>query len=287
MTTSRSTLPLLVAALAALSACGHREHARVVETPPPSKERAIPEADPPMVPLAAEDPAVSPTTVAIPVTVPIDDRPENYWSVTSDTIANAGTAPAVDAGRPIATKKGAEPQVGWPTVDAGALVLPGAVHPGRVDDAGAAEGRELWLLALPVDFVAKSGFDKPLTRIDLSLELGANTRDWTILPLKDVGYDGLRHGPNPMPDGPFQYWLRSDQIIPALARDEGRRFGDWRLRHADRSAIPPSTMWYAVLATPRGAKHADATVRARLWFTRGNEATVTLPEQRIGIDFHR
>jgi hypothetical protein len=191
-------------------------------------------------------------------------------------------------------------------------VLPLPVPPARCPDAGIAPGRELWLLALPMSFQAANGFDKPLTRVDLTLNLGdtvANaaeaspgstsqtalkptkaqrlTGDWTLSPIKDVGYSGLRFGPNPMPDGPFQYWFRSDQLIGVLVQDDGRERAAWRLHHTDGSPIPGTTTWYGVIAAPKGAKHAVATVQAKLWFTRGNEATVTLPAERIAIDFVR
>jgi hypothetical protein len=139
-------------------------------------------------------------------------------------------------------------------------------------------------MVLPLTFKANAGFDKPLTRIDLAIDLGGDSRGWSILPITDVGYEGLRFGPNPMPDGPFQYWFRSDQLIPSLERNEDRTRAGWRLRHPDGSRLPAVSTWYGVIAAPKGSRRAGATVQARMWFSPGDEATVLLPAQRIGVD---
>jgi hypothetical protein len=286
MTTVRPYLPLVVAALAGLAGCGDREQARVVETPPPSNEKAMPQHEPPPVALAVEDPDAA-GALAVPVTLTLDDHPQGYWSVTSDQIANTGVSDAQPKERPAAApapvKGGAQPAKTWPTVDAGDLVLPSTIEPGRIEDV--ADGRELWLMVLPLNFKARGGFDKPLTRIDLAMDF-AEAKGWSILPIKDVGYEGLRYGPNPMPDGPFQYWFRSDQLIPALMREEDRERGAWRLRHADGSQLPAMSTWYGVIAAPKGEHRAAVTVQARLWFTAGYEANVLLPPTRVALDFH-
>jgi hypothetical protein len=298
------TLPLLAAivAVAAVTACGQRQESDAAK-PAPEPKRVAPQAGHDVAAtFAIGEPAASPETVSVPVVFALDQRAHGFWAVSSDEIANSGTRPKATGGGP------------WPTVDAGELVMPSRVHPGRINGAAGGEDDDLYLLEIPLAFHGRSGFDKPLTRIDLQLSLGTaataeastakptaeqqkeqarqrqaraeEVRGWSIMMLRDVGHAGLRYGPPPgKPNDPDRYWFRSDQLLAAMRLNGGAQYAAWRILSTDRRTIPPQKTCYAVLSAPRGSHGGTAEMQARLWFSPGDEATVVLPAQTIAIDF--
>lgn len=259
-----TALRLVLAAGAVLVVgCGDDRPERVAEMKPVSLERELPETDPEAVALTVDAPATSAESVSLPVRVETPKTTEAYWSVTAAEIANHGERPAGTAG----------------TIDAGSLVLPRSVHPGRV------HGSDTWLIEMPVVYAASAGFDRPLTRIDVTLTLSGEAKDWRIMAIRDVGHRGLRFGPvPPAQDGGDSFWFRSDQLWPALERVENAGEAAWTLEQQDVEPLPTEAPLYAVVTAPKGAKRAKASIDARVWFAKGGEATLTLPTASIAIE---
>ncbi len=339
MTQHRRVSPfLMVAAMTALACggvgCGHRQDRQIVDQP---EHQGATQAPPlvvksPVTTISVEEPSADAQTFSVPVVIELDDIPEGFWSVSSADIANAadGSSPAKTP-QPSAPKAAAHKTAthgapatasSWHAVDAGELVLPATLHPGRVEMNGraargaAAEPRishiyadthEVYLLKIPIEYRANAGFDKPLTRIDVTVTLGdtvasaqpaspgmvaprqpkssyaRTSSDWAIKPIKDLGYNGLRHGPNPMPDGVEEYYFLGDQMLAALVADVPYLNAYWSIK-ASQKQIPGKTDWYAQLLVPKGASRGTITVQAKLWFSPGDEAVVVLPATLVALD---
>ncbi|MBA3709009.1 MAG: hypothetical protein H0W83_09350 [Planctomycetes bacterium] len=337
----RHDLSLLSATLVSLTlvACGHRD------APAPVAEAAsddVPSAtlSRPSVPtIAVEDPAATTAVDSTPVIVRLDDRPEGFWAVKSSEIANAAAsegaypaAPETTAAPARAksdktdkTDKESKPEPVWRTVDAGALQVPHTVRPGRLimngpTQKGAeaepqfefplAATHECFLLKVPMTYVAAAGFDKPLTRVDVTLVLGDVVGEmaapspgnqpaapqksgkkrslsglWQIQDINAVGFSGLRFGPNPMPDGPEQFYFLSERLLGRLNDTRPINASYWRVDANAARAIPGEIDVFALLVVPKKSRQGVATLQAKMWFTPGNEATVVLPAQTLQISF--
>ncbi|MBA2479184.1 MAG: hypothetical protein H0V44_00870 [Planctomycetes bacterium] len=170
---------------------------------------------------------------------------------------------------------------------------------------------ECYLLKVPMTYAAAADFDKPLTRVDVTFVLG-DVRDemadaspgtapvqaqpeakkkrridgmWQIHDIKDIGFNGLRFGPDPMPDGPEQHYFLSERLLGRLNDTRTLRRAYWSFVANSARRIPGEITAHALLVVPKKAIGGIGTMQMKLWFTPGDEATVVLPAHTIDISF--
>jgi hypothetical protein len=299
MTLSRSLLTLLAPALAlALGGCSGDQDRATAEAPPPAVAPELTTLDSEqgtVVPVDRPDWGSDTTSLAVPLPTSID-YPPGYWAIVARDLdappaaADAASAPASAAAisaapAPATAGPASAPAIagGAPlapaasVVRAGVLLVPRELRAGSVHDH---QGR--YLLAMPLAFQPDPGFATPLNRISVAIEL-AGAGGFGIVTIPRIGVFGLRHGPQPVPDGPVGFAFRADQLDALLRLKGSPRHGGWRLNGYDGGPAPTHEIFYAVLEAPAGARETDAVVRVALHFTPGDEGLVLAQDIHVHI----
>ncbi len=245
---SAALLPLTAVPMLALllSGCAS-DRADTAATPPPARapELSLPSSEEGVM-IAVDSPDWSSEVSSVEIPLPTDrDYPPGYWAIIARDLdqtapiaqpTSSATAPAV-AGAPeappAATSTPAASLAAAPeAVRAGVLLVPRVVHAGSIHDHPGC-----YLFAMPLAFQPERGFAAPLRRVSVAVDLSSGS-GFGLISIPHIGVFGLRHGPQPMPDGPIAFAFRADQLDALVHMKGTPQRGGWIMDGYDGGPSP-------------------------------------------------